>query len=410
MSSIPNLVVFMLALFLVLPACMEKNPQVAVDGSPADQGRELAGPAGCTDGVKNGAETDVDCGGGTCQPCTVKQQCLAGTDCVTGVCAAGACAAATCTDKAKNGIETDVDCGGGDCPPCADGNNCASGTDCVSAICSGGSCAKLVCGDKVCEGNETCITCKQDCGACQCTPGQTGTSSGGCSSCEQKTRTCLTNGKWGAYGACTAYGNCTIPGVIQARTCGNCGTQSRTCSSSCVWGSWSACSGQGCKPGTTKTSGCGPCSAKKCTSSCTWPSSCDVCTTCKSHTVCGSYCPPGHHVKSRVCNKSCGICSYPPKNQLNCQPTCGASISVCGYVCPSGYYVSSRSCKIGCSTLNHCYQYSYTSVFCRLITGPFLYVCGGYCPSGYSEVSKSCSTACGYCKGSVINRVYCKKN
>src|SRR4051812_35541842 len=29
--------------------------------------------------------------------------------------------AATCRDGIKNGIETDVDCGGGTCPPCATG-------------------------------------------------------------------------------------------------------------------------------------------------------------------------------------------------------------------------------------------------------------------------------------------------
>ncbi len=49
----------------------------------------------CTDGIKNGQETGVDCGGPTCPPC-----------------------AATCTDGIQNGQETGVDCGGPSCPPC----------------------------------------------------------------------------------------------------------------------------------------------------------------------------------------------------------------------------------------------------------------------------------------------------
>src|SRR5438105_2395410 len=35
----------------------------------------------------------------------------------------------TCTDGAKNGSETDIDCGGA-CAPCADGQGCALATDC----------------------------------------------------------------------------------------------------------------------------------------------------------------------------------------------------------------------------------------------------------------------------------------
>ena len=38
----------------------------------------------CGDGIKDGAETDVDCGGGTCSKCGVARRCLASTDCVLG--------------------------------------------------------------------------------------------------------------------------------------------------------------------------------------------------------------------------------------------------------------------------------------------------------------------------------------
>ena len=44
-----------------------------------------------------------------------------------------------CTDGIKNGSETDIDCGG-TCPRCATGKTCASRNDCVSAVCAGGVC------------------------------------------------------------------------------------------------------------------------------------------------------------------------------------------------------------------------------------------------------------------------------
>lgn len=51
----------------------------------------------CSDGIQNGDETGVDCGG-SCPPC-----------------------APTCSDGIQNGDETGVDCGGSSCPPCSGG-------------------------------------------------------------------------------------------------------------------------------------------------------------------------------------------------------------------------------------------------------------------------------------------------
>ena len=51
--------------------------------------------------------------------------------------------APTCSDGIQNGNETGVDCGGS-CPRCANGMSCLSRNDCTSALCSGrvcGSCA-----------------------------------------------------------------------------------------------------------------------------------------------------------------------------------------------------------------------------------------------------------------------------
>ncbi|MGZ3450025.1 MAG: lamin tail domain-containing protein [Polyangiales bacterium] len=75
-------------------------------------------------------------GSGTCV------ECLAGTSCTSGVCtAAHNCAAPSCTDLVKNGAETDKDCGGGTCDACALDKTCAVATDCVSGNCVANVCA-----------------------------------------------------------------------------------------------------------------------------------------------------------------------------------------------------------------------------------------------------------------------------
>ena len=88
------------------------------------------GAPSCTDGRQNGTETDVDCGGASCPRCGNLLGCSAPTDCMSGVCKApkvgmpDICQAPSCTDGVLNGGETGVDCGGdGDggvmCPPCS---------------------------------------------------------------------------------------------------------------------------------------------------------------------------------------------------------------------------------------------------------------------------------------------------
>ena len=57
---------------------------------------------------------------------------------VDEVCDNGTCITPTCTDGAKNGSETDVDCGGLDCGPCADTKHCGVGGDCLNGVCLGG--------------------------------------------------------------------------------------------------------------------------------------------------------------------------------------------------------------------------------------------------------------------------------
>src|SRR5262249_22971244 len=47
--------------------------------------------ATCSDGIKDGDETDTDCGGKTCPGCAVMKTCKVGGDCASGVCQGGTC-------------------------------------------------------------------------------------------------------------------------------------------------------------------------------------------------------------------------------------------------------------------------------------------------------------------------------
>jgi len=74
----------------------------------------------CDDGIQNGNETGVDCGG-DCAACpTCDDGVQNGNE--TGVDCGGDCAACpTCDDGIQNGEETGIDCGGPDCEPCETG-------------------------------------------------------------------------------------------------------------------------------------------------------------------------------------------------------------------------------------------------------------------------------------------------
>jgi hypothetical protein len=59
------------------------------DTTAGDDAVEAVGT--CTDNTQNNAETDIDCGGGTCPKCGSGQKCNADSDCRTGTCSAGKC-------------------------------------------------------------------------------------------------------------------------------------------------------------------------------------------------------------------------------------------------------------------------------------------------------------------------------
>lgn len=146
-------------------------------------------PATCDDGVKNGTETDLDCGGLACSGCADGKNCYIDSDCTSSVCMAGICQIPACDDGVKNGDETDLDCGGGTCSKCADLKNCSTAGDCVSGVCEDTICQIPTCYDGVQNGDETDIDCggyyasyfpcadgkkcnvNSDCASGQCTEG-----------------------------------------------------------------------------------------------------------------------------------------------------------------------------------------------------------------------------------------------
>jgi hypothetical protein len=102
--------------------------------------------------LKDGVETDVDCGGNVCNACANKLQCGQGSDCASSTCANGTCVAQHCTNTygprqvsgdagpvsgdPGDATETDIDCGGPDCAPCKGLQGCVVDSDCASGLCS----------------------------------------------------------------------------------------------------------------------------------------------------------------------------------------------------------------------------------------------------------------------------------
>lgn len=121
--------------------------------------------ATCDDGLRNGTETDVDCGG-ECGVCDVLQACEVGQDCIHDVCDAGTCAEPTCDDGVLNGTEVDVDCAG-DCERCEAGQACDTADDCQSGVCADSGCQPAACDDGVWNGIETDLDCGGDCAPCE---------------------------------------------------------------------------------------------------------------------------------------------------------------------------------------------------------------------------------------------------
>ena len=115
----------------------------------------------CTDGARNGTETDVDCGGGACP--AVRRRAAPAAPAPTArrsVCVGGVCQPPRCSDGVKNGSETDVDCGGELSPRCADRPGLRHRRATARAASARATSAQAAtCSDGVKNGHETDIDC-----------------------------------------------------------------------------------------------------------------------------------------------------------------------------------------------------------------------------------------------------------
>jgi hypothetical protein len=140
----------------------------------------VPGPT-CFDSMMNGGESDVDCGGPCMLKCPIGDKCGSGPDCASTVCTNNLCAnpVPTCLDGMPNGMETDTDCGGPTCGPCGNTKACVASTDCLSVSCVSNVCVGTQCSDGAKNGAETAT----DCGGPTCTKCSLGKACVGNSDC-----------------------------------------------------------------------------------------------------------------------------------------------------------------------------------------------------------------------------------
>jgi len=142
-------------------SCVECVQDGDCPGEATCRGLSCVGFA-CDDTVLNGDETDVDCGGDTCDPCADGQMCNVAGDCVSGFCESGTCAPCTTTADCTTASTW---CDAGVCSPQqVDGEPCGVADSCLSGFCADGFCCDTACSG-VCEGCSMMLTGAMD-GVC----------------------------------------------------------------------------------------------------------------------------------------------------------------------------------------------------------------------------------------------------
>ncbi len=148
----------------------------------------------CQDHIRDGAETDVDCGGGICPRCAARAACRVDDDCALfGGCdsLAHTCVDSDCDDHHMDVVETDVDCGGGGCNLCALGQRCLSHFDCSSNNCLNHVCVQFPCADGVKNFGESDIDCGAVCQRCALGKSCNGAYDCASNACDPGTHTCV---------------------------------------------------------------------------------------------------------------------------------------------------------------------------------------------------------------------------
>ncbi len=137
-----------------LPTCQEQGncPKDTVCKDNSDCRSRYCSPAtkkcaepSCSDTVRNGDESDVDCGG-SCRPCAIGKGCSSkDANCGSGNCANGKCSEPDpCKNRKLDAVETDIDCGGRCVARCGIDDQCEGDLDCEDSL----SCVDNVCAKK----------------------------------------------------------------------------------------------------------------------------------------------------------------------------------------------------------------------------------------------------------------------
>ncbi|HVU03705.1 MAG TPA: hypothetical protein VHE30_18225 [Polyangiaceae bacterium] len=361
-------------------ACVEVNgkhvcgTESKCDGEP----RQACGACGVsTRTCENGTWSAwSECTGqGECSPGAVEGCGTGKTRTCDGTCHFG-----ECVSECSPGQTDTVSCG-----------NCGTSTRTCDAngvwgqysACSGeGACSP----GSVTSCNGGTQACDASCqyGPClECQPGRTDTIQ--CATCQTQTRTCDSNGRWGAYGECVDSGACRPgdtrscaggqqtctsscewsscvpfecqPGTPLVTSCGLCGTQTTPCNADGTYGTPGGCESQGvCTPGATQL--CGTNGIQVCDQACAWESCLPIeCTSGDSETeacgLCGTRsrsCENGRWTAFSACADA-GVCS--PNAKQSCgnggTQTCGKSCQwgqCLGQTCDGSFVQSCGVCGI----------------------------------------------------------------
>ena len=120
--------------------CVSWPDAGSLDGGEADAstGPADSGSTGDAGSADAGGCTDLNCGGTCPDKCQTGKTCRENSDCVLNICNAitHKCGANACDNGLKDPSESDIDCGGTTCNPCDADLHCTGDTDCVSNRCS----------------------------------------------------------------------------------------------------------------------------------------------------------------------------------------------------------------------------------------------------------------------------------
>ncbi|TXD38701.1 hypothetical protein FRC96_07110 [Lujinxingia vulgaris] len=123
-------------------------PDAPLPDASVDGGDVTPAPT-CEDGVQNGEETGVDCGGSECEACEPGQGCEGAGDCASGLCQDKVCVGVGCEGVACDDGEA---CYRGQCyAACDESAECGAEERCFE-----GACTALSCDDVICADAETC--------------------------------------------------------------------------------------------------------------------------------------------------------------------------------------------------------------------------------------------------------------